>query len=125
MDESNPLEEIKTSEHPPRYGSDQFKEKVSLIFLVNQKGLFHHLTTHFRMPVKRQNGSWSISGNFIYHHHVKPRVKLYSPREESFPINVSRTTHTNLDVTQEKRIDDKGISMGQEICLIHGQVSLN
>ena len=43
--------------------------------------------------------------------HVEPRVKLYSPREESFPIpltyiDVSRTTHTNLDVKQEKRIDD-------------------
>ena len=52
-----------------------------------------------------------MSGNFIYRHHVEPRVKLYSPREESFhiPINyvdVSRTTHTNLDVKQEKRIDD-------------------
>ena len=36
---------------------------------------------------------------------------LYSPKEESFPIplkhiDVSRTTHTNLDVKQEKRIDD-------------------
>ena len=35
----------------------------------------------------------------------------YSPREESFPIplkyiDVSRTTHTNLDVMQESRIDD-------------------
>ena len=54
---------------------------------------------------------WSMSGNFIYRHHVEPRVKLYSPREESFPIplkyiDVSRTTHTNLDVKQEKRIDD-------------------
>ena len=42
---------------------------------------------------------------------LNPRVKLYSPREESFPIplkyiDVSRTTHTNLDVKQEKRIDD-------------------
>ena len=27
--------------------------KVTLIFLENQKGLFHHFTTHFRMPVKR------------------------------------------------------------------------
>ena len=57
------------------------------------------------------NDFWSMSGNFIYRHHVKPRVKLYSPREESFPIplkyiDVSRTTHTNLDVKQEKRIDD-------------------
>ena len=49
--------------------------------------------------------------NFIFRHHVEPRVKLYSPREESFPvplkyIDVSRTTHTSLDVKQEKRIDD-------------------
>ena len=52
-----------------------------------------------------------MSGNVIYHHHVEPRVKLYSPREESFPIplkyiDVSRTTRTNLDVMQESRIDD-------------------
>ena len=57
------------------------------------------------------NDFWSMSGNFIHRHHVEPRVKLYSPREESFPIplkyiDVSRTTHTNLDVKQEKRIDD-------------------
>ena len=54
---------------------------------------------------------WSVSGSFVYRHHVEPRVKLYSPREESFPIplkyiDVTRTTHTNLDVKQEKRIDD-------------------
>ena len=30
------------------------------------------------------NDFWSMSGNFIYHHHVEPRVKLYSPRDESF-----------------------------------------
>ena len=58
-----------------------------------------------------RNDFWSMSGNFIYRHHVEPRVKLYSPREESFPIplkyiDVTRTTHTNLDVKQEKRIDD-------------------
>ena len=27
--------------------------RVTLIFLENHKGLFHHLKTHFRMPVKR------------------------------------------------------------------------
>ena len=32
------------------------------------------------------NDFWSMSGNFIYRHHDEPRVKLYSPREESFPI---------------------------------------
>ena len=55
------------------------------------------------------NDFWSMSGNFIYRHHVEPRVKLYSPREESFPIplkyiDVSRTTQTNLDVMLERRI---------------------
>ena len=54
---------------------------------------------------------WSTSGNFIYRHHVEPGVKFYSPREESFPtplkyIDVSGTTHTNLDVMQERRIED-------------------
>ena len=53
----------------------------------------------------------SLSRNFIYRHHVEPRVKFYSSREESFPvplkyIDFSRTTHTNLDVMQESRIDD-------------------
>ena len=42
---------------------------------------------------------------------LNPESNVYSPREESFPIplkyiDVSRTTHTNLDVKQEKRIDD-------------------
>ena len=53
MDDSKPLEEIRTWEHPPWYGIDQFKERVILTFLEDQKGLFHNLKTHFRMPVKR------------------------------------------------------------------------
>ena len=49
------------------------------------------LLVHFRKHHKR--------------HHVEPRVKLYSPREQSFPIplkyiDVSSTAHTNLDVKQ-------------------------
>ena len=77
------------------------------------------------------NDFWSMSGSFMYRHHVEPRVKLYSPRDESFPIplkyiDVSRTTHTNLDVKQEKRIDDYWeLSMGHETCQILGQVSHN
>ena len=76
------------------------------------------------------NDFWSMSGNFIYRHHVEPRVKLYSPREESFPIplkyiDVSRTTHTNLDVKKSVASMIFGISMGQEIYLIIGQVSHN
>ena len=55
--------------------------------------------THFRMPVKQFTiDFWSMSRNFIYRHHVEPRVKLYSPRGESFPIplkyiDATRTTH--------------------------------
>ena len=55
------------------------------------------------------NDFWSMSRTFIYHQHVEPRVKLFSPREESFPIplkyiDVTITTHTNLDAKQELRI---------------------
>ena len=57
------------------------------------------------------NDFWPMSGSFKHRHHVEPRVKLYSPREESFLvplkyIDVSRTTHSNLDVKQGERIDD-------------------
>ena len=43
-----------------------------------------------------------ISGDFSYRHHVEPRVKLFVPREESFPIplkifDVTRNTHTSSD----------------------------
>ena len=74
------------------------------------------------------NDFWSMSGNFIYRHHVEPRVKPYSPREESFPfplkyIDVSRTTHTNLDVNKRSALMIIGISMGLETCQILGQVS--
>ena len=42
---------------------------------------------------------------------LNPESHFTRRREESFPIpqkyiDVSRTTHTNLDVKQEKRIDD-------------------
>ena len=52
-----------------------------------------------------------MSGSFIHRHHVEPRVKLHSLREESFLfplkyIDVTRTTQTNLDVVQDGRIDD-------------------
>ena len=57
------------------------------------------------------NDVWSMSGNFIYRHHIEPRVKLYSPREEPFSIplksiDVSINTRTKLDFMQERRIDD-------------------
>ena len=75
------------------------------------------------------NDFWSMSGSFIYQHHVEPRVKLYSPREESFPIPLKY-----IDVSLHKQTwmlckiaapMTLGVSMGQETCLILGQVSHN
>ena len=95
-----------------RSGIDQFEEKVTLFFFLGEsEGSFP--PRHDSLPDAGEaiNDSWSMSGNFIFRHHIEPRVKLYSPREQSFPvplkyIDVSRTTHTNLDVKHEKRIDD-------------------
>ena len=58
---------------------------------------------------------------------LNPESNFTRPREESFPIplkyiDVTRTTHTNLDDKQEKRIDDYW-NMDHETCLILGQVS--
>ena len=54
---------------------------------------------------------WSIEGDFICRHHNETRVHLHVPKEETFPfplkyIDVARSAHTDLDVLQEKRIDD-------------------
>ena len=54
---------------------------------------------------------WSITGDFIYRHHVELRVKLYVPRKESFLIplqffDVTRNTNTSLDAQLEKNIVD-------------------
>ena len=83
-----------------------------MTFLENQKDLFPQ--PHDSLPVAGE-----AMHDFLVHsraasytsHHVEPRVELYSPREESFPIplkyiDVTRTTHTNLDVKLEKRIND-------------------
>ena len=57
-----------------------------------------------------RNDFWSIGGDFIYRHHVEPRVQLYVAKEETFPIplkytDVTRAICTKLDVLQG-RIDD-------------------
>ena len=80
-------------------------------FLGESEGSLPPPHDSFPDAVEAINDFWSMSGNFKNRHHVEPRVKLYSPREELFPIplkyiDVSRTTHTNLDIMQEKRIDD-------------------
>ena len=54
---------------------------------------------------------WSIQGDLFYRHHNELRVQLHVPKEETFPIplkhiDVTRSTHTALDVMQEKLVDD-------------------
>ena len=63
---------------------------------------------------------WSIQSDFIYRHHNERRVQLYVPKEETFPfplkyIDVTRSTHTDPDVLQEKRIDIIGMSIRADI----------
>ena len=78
----------------------------------NQKGLqLHNIFSSFPDAGEAQDDFWSISGDCICRHHVEPRVKLYRPREETCLVplkyvDVTRATHTTLDVTQESRIDD-------------------
>ena len=53
-----------------------------------------------------RNDFWSTEGDFIYRYHNELRVQLHVPKEDSFPIplkyiDVTRSTHTNLDVMQE------------------------
>ena len=72
----------------------------SVDFLQESEGSFPQPHDSFPVAGEAMHDFWSMSGSFIFGHHVEPRVKLYSPREESFPIplkniEVSRTTHTN------------------------------
>ena len=85
-----------------------------------------HFETHRCMMVKL--GMISGSGNFVHRHRVEPRVKLYVPRQESFPIplkyiDVTRATSTSLDVTLEKISMITGTLMEMEKCQIRGEVS--
>ena len=76
------------------------------------------------------NDFWSMSGNFIFRHHVEPRVKVYSPREESFPTPLNTWMYPELQeqiwmLNKNAASTTIGISMDQEICLVLGQVSLS
>ena len=81
-----------------------------------------------RDDAEAKNDFWSITGDFICRHHVEPRVKLYMPKEESFAIplkyiDVTRTTHTSLDVLLENILTITGSWMEKENYQMHGQAS--
>ena len=104
-------------------GGDQRLRKSTLIWELRDRGeeqeMLQGESDGLFSPTPHQDSSWydgeakndcgSISGDFIYRHHVEPRVKLYVT-EESFPIplkntDVTRNTHTSLDVMLEKNVD--------------------
>ena len=127
MDESHFLEEIRKWEHPPWYGIDQFKEKVTLIFLENQKGLFHNLKTRFRMPMKQlmisgpcQETSYTaitlnLESNFTRREKIHSLFHWSTLMSPELHIRIWMSSKRNASMII-------GISM---ICLILGQVSLN
>ena len=130
MDESKPFEEIRNWKHPLWYGRDQFKERIILTFLENQKGSLTQPHDSFPDAGEAINDFWSMSGSFIYRHHVEPRVKLYSPREESVPYSTKTLTYPELlkriwTPSKRSALMIIGTLMDLETCLILGQVSHN
>ena len=74
----------------------QTEEKNDEFFKENQTGFLPTTNNHL-FDSKAQDDStlndaeatndfWSISGDFIFRHHMEPPVKLYVLTEESFPI---------------------------------------
>ena len=71
---------------------------------------------------------WSIQGDFINRHHIEPRVQLFVPKGETFLIplkyiDVTRSTHIDLDVLLERRLTIVGMSIRASICQIRGEDS--
>ena len=89
-------QELRTStlvRHRPIQGES------NIDFLGESEGSLPQTHDSFPFAGEAINDFWSMSGSFKNRHHVEPSVKLYSPREESFPIplkyiGVSRATHT-------------------------------
>ena len=77
--------------------------------------------TESKNDVEARADFWSIQGDFVHRHHNEPRVQLYVPMEETLPIplkyiDVTRSTHTDLDVMQEQRIDDyKNVDLNRSL----------
>ena len=88
-------------------GTSSSRRESLRIFRGESEGSLQPLHDSFLDACEAINDFWSMSGNFIYRHHVEPRVKLFLA--ERIPLKykyVSITTPTNFDIKQEKRIDD-------------------
>ena len=78
-------------------GTTNSRRESRRIFLENQKGLFHHLTTRFQMPVERQMTIGPCQETSYAVITLNPESN-FARREKNY--------YTHLDVKQEKRIDD-------------------
>ena len=109
MEQLNCVEETTESENPLWGGnnlsrSEDLREEL-------QGNSERSEPTETKDDAEAKKDFWSIGGDFIYLPEIEPRVQLYVPKEETFPIplkhiDVTRATYTNLDVLQESRIDD-------------------
>ena len=108
MAQQNCQEETTSSENPP-LGVNQ--PQGAKICGEPQGELEGFQPKETKDDVEARVDFWSIQGDFIYRHHSELRVQLFVPMDETFPIplkyiDVTRSTHTDLDVLQEKRTDD-------------------
>ena len=109
MEPKNCLEETTNSENPLQGVNNLQGVKISEQNVkANWKGFNRRQQ---KMTLKPEMTSGSIQGAFIYRHHIEPRVQLRAEKKKTFRIplkyiDVTRATHTNLDVSQEKRIDE-------------------
>ena len=108
MVHQNCQEETANSEHPLSGGNKLVSEDLSGE-LQGEPG--EPLPAEPTDDAEARGDSWLIQGDFICRHQNEPRVQLYVPKEVTFAIplkyiDVTRSTHTDLDVLQEKKIDD-------------------
>ena len=76
------------------------------------------------------NDFWSMSGSFIYRHHVEPRVELTRREKNHSLFHCSTLTYpeplSRISMSSKRSaLMNVGISMGLETCQILGQVSHN
>ena len=114
MEQSKPLEEIDVWNPSTSIRDSPDRGVEQEVFREESGGLSSpspQQSDSTQDDAEAKNDFWSITGEIIYRHQRETRVKLYIPTEESFPISlkyidVTRTTHTLLDVLLEKHIDD-------------------
>ena len=72
-----------------------------------------------------QRDFWSIQGDFMFRHHIEPRIQIYVSKEGTIPIprkdtDVTGATFTNLDMLQERARESKFFRLLERI---HGQAT--